>query len=163
VAVFVSRTRPDRAILATRVSYGTAIAVFAAGIAAGALAMYRDFRVALFEAGPSNVPGSISRQLETVRAVVPQGEAILLVSNILPEELWYTRLIQRVLYPRQTVLIRYLPFPRAAADALRRRWNIRYGLVLDAQPADLGFAAPEDLGPLPALAHHVWFGSLPPP
>jgi len=153
----------DRAIAPPALIHAIAALVFAASLTAGGIAIARDLRVAFFVAGPSNVPPSIARQLDAVQRATPEGEPILLVSSTLPEELWYARLVQRVLYPRHRVLIRYLPLPREAADGLRRRWAIRYGLAMDARPADIGFLSPEDLGTLPALDHRVWFGPLSPP
>ena len=154
---------PDRAIAPPPFVHAVAALVFGASLAAGGIAIWRDLRVAFLEAGPSNVPASIARQLEAVRRAVPEGEPILLVSSVLPEELWYARLVQRVLYPRHRVLVRYLPISRSAADALRSRWAIRFGLAMDTRPPDIGFLAPQDLGTLPALDHRVWFGPLAPP
>jgi hypothetical protein len=139
---------------------GLALLVFVASLAAGGVGIARDWRVAFGEAGPSNLPASIRRQIETIEKTVPAGQPILLVSATLPDELWYTRLVQREMYPRHAVLIRYQPLTRSDADALRRRWSIRYGVAFDAEPPDVGFLNAEDLGTLPALAHRAWFGEL---
>ena len=153
----------DRAIAPPFLVHGIAALAFAASLAAGGIAIVRDLRVAFLEAGPGNVPPSIARQLDAVRRAVPDGEPILLVANPLPEELWYGRLVQRVLYPRHRVLIRYLPLSRNAADSLRRRWAIRWGLAMAVRPPDIGFVEPEDLGTLPALDRRVWLGAFAPP
>jgi hypothetical protein len=141
---------------------GAAALVFAASLAAGVAGSARDLRVAFREAGPSNVPSTVRRQIELIQKFVPPGEPILLVSATLQEELWYTRLLQRVFYPRNVVIIRYLPLSHDEADSLRRRWSIRYGIALGASPPDVGFQAAEDLGVLPALSHRVWLGELAP-
>jgi hypothetical protein len=153
----------DLAIASPPLIHAVAAIVLAASLSAGGIAIVRDLRVAFRDAGPSNVPASVARQLDAVRQAVPAGEPVLLVSGTLPEELWYARLVQRVLYPRHHVLIRYLPFSRDAADALRRRWAIRFGLAMDVRPPDIGFLTPDDLGTLPAVDHHVWLGALAPP
>ncbi len=142
---------------------GAAALTFAASLAAGGLGIARDIRVAFRDAGPSNVPGSIRAQIASIEKQVPAGEAILLVSDDLPDELWYTRLVQRAMYPRHAVIIRYLPLRRRDADALRRRWAIRYGVSFGQAPPDVGYLHPQDLGPLPAMAHRVWAGELSPP
>jgi hypothetical protein len=139
---------------------GIALLVFVASLAAGGVGIARDWRLAFGEAGPSNLPASIRRQIATIEKTVPAGQPILLVSATLPDELWYTRLVQREMYPRHVVLIRYQPLTRSDADALRRRWSIRYGVAFDTQPPDIGFLAAEDLGTLPALAQRTWFGEL---
>jgi hypothetical protein len=142
---------------------GAAAAVLAASLAAGVVSIARDLRVAFREAGPSNVPASIRRQIELIQKSVPPGEPILLVSATLPDELWYTRLLQRALYPRNAIIIRYQPLAHDDAASLRRRWSIRHGIALDASPPDIGFRDAEDLGSLPALSHRVWLGELAPP
>ncbi len=136
---------------------------FAASVAVGTIAIVRDLKIAFGVAGPSNVPGSIRAQIESIEKEVPPGEPILLVSATLPDELWYTRLVQRAMYPRHAVLIRYLPLTRPDADALRRRWSIRYGIAFGESPPDVGYLRARDLGPLPAMAHRVWAGELSPP
>ena len=142
---------------------GAAVLTFAASLAAGGLGIARDIRVAFRDAGPSNLPGSIRAQIEAIEKQVPPGDPILLVSASLPDELWYARLVQRAMYPRHAVLIRYLPLSRPDADALRRRWSIRYGIAFGERPPDLGYLEPQDLGTLPAMEHRVWAGELAPP
>ena len=137
--------------------------MFAATVGIGAVALYRDLQTAFLFAGPSNVPASIRRQVEAIERRVPPGQPILLLSATLPDELWYTRLFQRVLYPRNEVLIRYLPLTRADADTLRNGRSIGYAIAFDAEPPDRSFRAVEDLGPLPAMAHRVWVGERTPP
>lgn len=142
---------------------GAAAIVLAASFVAGGRALYRDLTIAFRDAGPSNIPSSVRRQIETVEAKVPPGARILLVSPEATDELWYTRLFQRAFYPRNAVIIRYLPLARPAADALRRRWTIGYGIAFRSEAIDLGFLGAEDLGTLPGSSDRVWAGEMAPP
>ena len=153
-------TGAERAAVPVPILRAAAALVLAAGLVSGALAFYRDFHVAFVETSRSNVPASIARQIAEIEARVPAGEPLLLVSETRTEELWYARLLQRLFYPRNAVLIRYAPLTRADAEALRRRWSIRYGLALAVRPPDLAFEDAADLGALPAMDHHVWFGAM---
>jgi hypothetical protein len=156
-------TPADRGLAPIPGARAAAVLVFVSSIAAGVLAIARDLRVAFREAGPSNVPASIRTQLDVLERTVPSGEPVLLVAVSLTEELWYARLVQRLLYPRHAAIIRYLPLTRTDADALRRRWGIRWVLAMGPSPPDVGFADRTDLGTLPGVDHRVWLGSLPPP
>ncbi|HEY1433909.1 MAG TPA: hypothetical protein VGG65_00960 [Thermoanaerobaculia bacterium] len=149
-----------RAIVPLPLLRGIAAIVVAASIAAGARALRADLIIAFRDAGPSNTPASVARQLEAIRRLAPPGAPILLVAPAAGDDLWYTRFFQRALYPRNAVLIRYLPFARKDADTLRRHWKISHGVAFGAAPTDLGFLGPEDLGTLPASLDRVWAGAM---
>jgi len=124
--------------------------------------MARDATIAFRDAGPSVFPSSVVRQVEEIRSAVPPGEAILLVSASRTDGSWYTRLFQRALYPRNPVVVRYLPLSARDIEALRRSWPIRYGMLLDVAPSSLALDPPRDLGALPAMPDHLFFGAVRP-
>jgi len=137
-----------------------AAVVLAAGVGSGVAAFSRDFRATFGEAGPTNAPASLAPQIAAIEARVPAGEPLLLIGNTRTEELWYAWLIQRLLYPRHVVLVRFEPVTRAEVAALERRWAIRHGVALARRPPDLGFVEAADLGALPTVEPHVWLGAL---
>jgi hypothetical protein len=124
--------------------------------------MVLDATNAFRNAGPSVFPDSVIRQVEEIRREVPPGESILLVSESRTDGSWYTRLFQRALYPRNDVVVRYLPLSPRDVASVRRVWSILHGLEFDAAPSSLGLQHPEDLGALPAMPDHVFLGSVAP-
>jgi hypothetical protein len=133
-----------------------------ASLLCGVRAVARDATRALRDAGPSNFPATVTRQLDEIRREIPAGETILLVSASATDGAWYTRLFQRALYPRNEVVVRYLPFSSGDADQLRSKWSIRFGIELAPEPSSLAFAEHRDLGPLPAMPDRVFLGVLAP-
>lgn len=153
---------PSRAFVPLPILRGAAAIFVAAALWTGTRALYLDLTLAFRDAGPSNIPASVRRQIESIERRVPAGAPILLVSPPLGDDLWWTRLFQRALYPRHATLIRYAPpLTPADADALRRHWSIRYGLAFGAAPSpDLGFLRAENLGTLPGASDGVWLGAM---
>ena len=150
----------ERAIVSVPVLRAAAALVLLASLVSGTRALVRAYDRAFHEAGLSVFPPSVVRQIEQVRAEVPPGEGILLVSASNTDGSWYTRLFQRALYPRNAVVVRYLPLSGSDASALRRTRPLRYGVSLSPAPAALDFATVRDLGALPAMPDHVWIGAL---
>jgi hypothetical protein len=128
----------------------------------GVRALAADFDLAFHVAGRSVFPPSIVRQLDAIRAKVPPGAPILLLSASSTDGSWWTRLFQRALYPRNVVIVRYEPLPPDALSRLRRDWRCGWGLVLAKEPTSVALANPEDLGNLPGMPDRVWLGMLPP-
>lgn len=140
---------------------------FAALVAAAALlsfaaAFRKDYWIAFQDASPSEFPASVSGQVEAMTRVMPPGETLLLVAEFHADGGWYARLFQRALYPRNRVIVGYMPLAPADIASLRRQWSARYGLALGVPPPDLGFLNHEDLGSLPAMKDRVWFGQVGP-
>lgn len=136
--------------------------VLVASLVCGVRARSRDATRAFRDAGPSNFPSTVTRQIDEIRREVPAGETILLVSASATDGAWYTRLFQRALYPRNDVVVRYLPLSSRDADGLRRKWSIRHGVELAPEPSSLAFTEHRDLGPLPAMPDRVFIGVLAP-
>lgn len=139
-----------------------AAVVLAASLVAGGRALYADLTRAFRDAGPSVFDSRVSRQIEAIRRRVPAGSSILLLSASATDGAWYTRLVQRALYRRNDVIVRYVPFSRRDADSLRARWSIHYGVLFATTPDALNFTRYEDLGALPAMPEKVWLGELAP-
>ena len=153
---------PERALVPHPIVRGAGALVLAASVVAGARAIVLDATIAFRDAGPSVFPDSVVRQVEEVRREVPPGETILLVSESRTDGSWYTRLFQRALYPRNDVVVRYLPLSPEDIVSVRRAWSIHHGLEFDAAPSSLALQHPKDLGALPAMPDHVFLGSMTP-
>jgi len=154
---------PARPILPLPLLRFAAAAVLAGALAAGGIASVKDLTLAYTWAGPSVFPSTVKTQLQTLRKRLPVGSTVLLVASRSGDVSWYCRLFQRALYPTDVVIVRNIPLPKEAAlRQLRSRHGIRYAISMGAPPADPGFVAHEDLGPLPAIDDHVWFGELAP-
>jgi hypothetical protein len=152
----------SRPILPVPVLRIIAILVVAASVVTGAIAMRKDVRIAFRDAGPSEFPASVNLQVEAITRGMPPGAGLLLLSQSHDDGAWYARLFQRALYPRNVVVVRYVPLTGPERDLLRRQWSLGYGLAMGVPPPDVGFLAHEDLGTLPALPDRVWFGKIGP-
>ena len=131
-----------------------------ASLLTGVQAIVADLRLAFRDAGPSVFTPVDRRQTAAVRASIPATASLLLVATA--DDAWHARLWQRALYPEHIVIVRYTPL---LADELRRfreRYAIRYAVSLGVTPPDPGFQTHQDLGTLPGLPGHVWFGELGP-
>jgi hypothetical protein len=126
----------------------------------GGRALYRDLTLAFRDAGPSVFGPTVRQQLDGLRSRLAPGAPLLLVAASHTDGAWYTRLFQRALFPRNPVVVRYLPYSLADELSDRRRWSIRHGLAIGNPPPNLEFVSHEDLGPLPALPDRLWFGEL---
>jgi hypothetical protein len=153
---------PERALAPHPILRGAGALVLTASAVCGVRAMVGDATTAFRDAGPSVFPDSVIRQVEEIRRDVPPGEAILLVSESHTDGAWYTRLFQRALYPRNDVVVRYLPLSPGKVASVRRIWSIHNGLEFDATPSSLALQHPKDLGALPAMPDHVFLGSVTP-
>jgi hypothetical protein len=160
--VLSSGPADERALVPAPILRSAAALVVGASLVAGVKADLADTVIAFRDAGPSVFHPSVSRQIDEIRQEVPAGETILLVSASRTDGSWYTRLFQRALYPRNDVIVRYLPFTSAEAERVRRAWPIRYGIVFDVAPSSLDLLDRRDLGALPAMPDHVFFGKLAP-
>ncbi len=149
-----------RALVPLPILRGIAALVALASLLAGGAALYRDLTIAFRDAGPSVFGPTVRQQLDTLRDRLPAGAPLLLVSASRTDGSWYARLFQRGLYPRNPVVVRYLPLAPAAERAAIARWSVRHGLAIGNPPPDLGFAGHEDLGTLPALTDRLWLGEL---
>lgn len=141
---------------------GFAALVLGASLWTGVRALAHDFDRAFHEAGRSVFPSSVVRQLDAIRARVPPGAPVLLISASRTEGAWWARLFQRALYPRNAVVVRYQPLPAAELEQLNRAWRFGYGLLLSPEPSSLTLSNREDLGILPTLPNHVWLGAFAP-
>jgi hypothetical protein len=136
--------------------------VLGASLWVGVRALARDFDQAFHVAGKSIYPPSVVLQIDAIRTRVPAGDSVLLVSASHTDGAWWARLLQRALYPRNVVVVRYEPLPPNELARLCQRWRFRHGLLLAPEGSSLALTAREDLGPLPALPDRVWLGRLSP-
>ncbi|HKD18961.1 MAG TPA: hypothetical protein VKG23_14000 [Thermoanaerobaculia bacterium] len=153
---------PERALVPRPILRGAGALVLTASVVCGVRAMVYDATNAFRNAGPSVFPDSVIRQVDEIRREVAPGESILLVSASQTDGSWYTRLFQRALYPRNDVVVRYLPLSARDVASVRRVWSIHHGLELDTAPKSLALQHPEDLGALPAMPDHAFLGSVTP-
>jgi hypothetical protein len=136
--------------------------VVGASLLAGVRALARDYDRAFHVAGKSVFPPGVARQVDAIRARVPAGASVLLLSASSTDGSWWARLFQRALYPRNPIVVRYEPLPSAQLARLRREWGLGWGLLLAPDASSLPFADREDLGTLPAMPDRVWLGPLTP-
>ena len=129
-------------------------------MAVGGHALARDLQVAFRDAGPSVFTPVDREQMAAVRESLPAGASLLLVATT--DDAWHARLWQRALYPEHTVIVRYEPLQRDELKRFRDQYAIRHAVSLGTAPPDPGFRSHRDLGPLPGLPGHVWFGELEP-
>lgn len=141
---------------------GFAALVLGASVWTGVRALARDFDRAFHVAGKSVFPPSVVSQLDAIRARVPPGAAVLLLSASNTDGSWWARLFQRALYPRNVVVVRYEPLPRNQLVRLGREWRFSWGLLLAPEPSSLVLSDREDLGNLPAMPDRVWLGAFSP-
>lgn len=141
---------------------GFAALVLGASAWIGVRALARDFDRAFHEAGTSIFPASVTRQLDAIRARVPAGESILLLAASRTDGPWWARLLQRALYPRNAVVVRYEPLPADELAQLNRAWRFGYCVLLSPEPSSPVLSNREDLGTLPGLSDHVWLGAFAP-
>ena len=141
---------------------GFAALVIGASLCSGVRALARDFDRAFHVGGRSVFPASMVRQLDAIRARVPPGGSILLLSASSTDGAWWARAFQRALYPRNVVVVRYEPLPGPQLARLHREWRFGWGLLLAPERSSLALTNPEDLGNLPALPDRVWLGNLGP-
>ena len=123
-----------------------------------ALVAARDLRTA-YGSGPTVFTDIDLRQFAAVRAAVPEGAPILLLTG--SNNAWQARLWQRWFFPRNPVLVVYEPWD-AGMQTLRRSYDFRHAVVFGAPPFDPGFRWSRDLGEIPGLAGHAIFGELRP-
>lgn len=152
---------PDRgfADITVRVAGGL---VVAASLLCGARALSTDLTTAFRSAAPTVFSPYELGQFAIVRERVPAGSSILLTANAGSSHSWYSRLWQRAFYPRNTVIVRPESLPALERKKLRERYGFRFAVSLGQRPADLDFQSLQDLGALPGLPDHVWFGELTP-
>ena len=154
---------PERALVSRPALRSVWALVLTASLAAGGIAFVRDLTLAYRWAGPSVLPSTVRTQLDIIRNRLPKGSTVLLVVSRTGDVSWYVRLFQRALYPTVVVVVRSVPLPsEAELRAMRNRHAIQYAISMGAPPADPGFLAHEDLGSLPSIEDHVWFGRLVP-
>jgi hypothetical protein len=137
-----------------------AAAVVGASLVSGARAIVADLRVAFRDAGPSVFTPVDRRQMATVRASLPAGASLLLVATA--DDAWHARLWQRAFFPEHTVIVRYTPLIPEELNRFRAQYGIRHAVSLGIAPPDPGLRSHQDLGTLPGLPGHVWFGELAP-
>ena len=99
-------------------------------------------------------------EVSAVEARVPPGEVVLYLGTSAND--WSYILWSRALYPRNDVVVRYLPLSPEDIVSVRRAWSIHHGLEFDAAPSSLALQYPKDLGALPAMPDHVFLGSVTP-
>lgn len=104
----------------------------------------------------------MASQLESIRAKVPPGATLLLLSASSTDGAWWARLFQRALYPRNVVIVRYEPLPQDELVRLHRDWRFGWGLLLAPEASSRILSDREDLGTLPGLPDRVWLGAFPP-
>lgn len=141
---------------------GIAALVIGASLWSGVRALARDFDRAFYVAGRSVFPPSIVEQVDAIRVRVPPEGSVLLLSASSTDGAWWAREFQRALYPRNVVVVRYEPLPKAQLARLHREWRFGWGLILAPDPSSLALTGREDLGNLPALPDRVWLGRFTP-
>ena len=151
-----------RALVPLPVLGGLAALVAAASLGVGGIALYRDLRAAFRDSGPSVFAASVAGQIQAIRHSVPPGASILLTAADDSDGKWYGLLFQRALFPRNRVIVRYLPLSRADMQPLVTLYSIRYALAVGPPASNAGFRVRADLGPLPGLPYGVSFGEFAP-
>jgi hypothetical protein len=150
---------PDRRTLASFGLGAIATIVVSASLLAGAVALARDLRTAYLWAGPSIIRESDRRQIDAVRESLADGEGIFVFAG--PDEVWYARVWQRGLYPRNPAIVQ-IGGVSESPQSLRNRYGVRRAVILGAPPP---FSPPlragRDLGPLQGRPGRVTFGELP--
>ena len=152
--------RPDRTRLASLALQVVAAVVLAASAVAGVSALWSDLRLAYTWSGPSIFSEVDLKEMSAVRDVVPPGATVLVVAKW--SGVWTARLWQRGLFPRNPVVVRLEPYGPKEIRAFRKRYAIRYVVLVGPPAFDLGFRWRRDLGPVPGLPDRVLLGELSP-
>ena len=149
------KVRLDLLRIGLRIAAGT---VLATSVAAWALVGAHELRATGRSTGRTFTDVEL-RQFAAVRAAVPEGAPILLLTG--SGNAWEARLWQRWFFPRNPVLVVYEPWD-AGMRTLRKSYDFRHAVVFGAPPFDPGFRWSRDLGEIPGLAGHTIFGELQP-
>ena len=133
-------------------------AVALAALLCGAWAVRRQLR---HFAGPPPkvVSAELRAQIRRVEARLPPGAALIYAPA--SPEYWHSRLWQRVLYPRNDVILVQPPVPPGRLAELRAKYGVRFALAAGDPPADPGFLWKVDIGRAPGTGD-AWFGELKP-
>jgi len=99
-------------------------------------------------------------QLRRFEERVPAGPVVLHLSSA--PEYWYSRLWQRVLYPRNETIVLQQPLTAQRVQELRAKYGARFAISQGNPPWDPGFLWKVDLGPLPGSPGVTWCGELGP-
>lgn len=134
--------------------------VLAASLWIGVGALDADLRRAFRDAPRSVFAPEFRAQRDRVTQVVPPGESLLYLSET--PEVWHSRLWQRALYPRNSVIEVQPPQSPARLRELRKRYGARFAISWGNPPFDPDYRWKVALGTLPGLAGETWFGELAP-
>ena len=91
---------------------------------------------------------------------MPAGTVVLHLSAA--PEYWYSRLWQRVLYPRNETIVMQQPLTAERVRELRAKYGARFAISAGNPPWDPGYLWKVELGPLPSVPGVTWFGELGP-
>lgn len=137
-----------------------AAAVVAASLAAYLAAFVPDLLVAYRYAGPSPFTEADRRQMAAVTGAIPADASVLVLGTA--SGVWHARLWQRGLYPKHAVVVMLEPFDAAAIRAVRKRFDIRYAVLIGPPRFDPGLRWSRDLGTAAGVPDRISFGELTP-
>ena len=130
----------------------------AATAVSGVRAIVFDYRVAFRDAWSTALPPRIADEIATVRMVMREDKALLLIYA--GDSPWLSELWQAALYPTEVIVLPNAWVSPTGIAQLRSRFGIRYAVSIGSPPLDPGFARVRDIGPALELGERTWFGRL---
>jgi hypothetical protein len=154
----VSRKNKTFWTVATRTA---AVLVATGAILFGGRAVRNSLPVAIRATREDPFPPQFRQQMEIVLRSLPPGAAVLHLSSV--EEIWYSRMWERALYPQHAVVCLHAGgLDPARIRRVSQVFATQYAITVGAPPPDPGYRWIASLGRLPGLREESWFGELNP-